>query len=451
MFRGQLQAKLHQGTNTYERREAFAQDSIIEMDKELSAMAYQVLNGIKVWGIPDEEALAQAVACANTGQTVETLLLADHHKGPSLPTGGVIVYDGQISPSAVGYDIACGIKALRTGMLAEDIRGKLSTIMDDIAKQISFGVGRVNNTKVDHYLFDDSHWDIYKDIGRQEHDILKELAVSQLGTVGSGNHFVDLLEETTTGELWIAAHFGSRGFGFKTAAGFINLAGGRKFLSNPPSGINGQPPIVLDMKSDLGQMYYKAIQLVGLYASAGRDYVTEQVLHILGAGSNFEVHNSHNYAWEEVHDGNSYMVVRKGATPTAPGQLAYISGSMDDVSVIVQGKNTQENRDAFYSSAHAAGKISNKGQAFGPMNWTTRVRSGGRFSYQETSEYSDGLRGTALEEDSAVYRKLQDVLEIHEEALEVLNILRPIGVCMAANEFDPYSDYFVYPGQSGTG
>lgn len=160
--------------------------------------------------------------------------MADHHKGYSQPTGGVVVYDGQISPSGVGYDIGCGNKAVRTNLLAADIKPRLAEIMNQIARKVSFGVGRVNSEKVDHELFDDPDWVVYGGVGRQEHDKLKSLARDQLGTVGSGNHFVDLFEEQDTGWLWIGNHFGSRGFGHKTASGFLNLAAGRDFLANAP-------------------------------------------------------------------------------------------------------------------------------------------------------------------------------------------------------------------------
>lgn len=136
-------------------------------------MAYQNIDGVRVWGSPDDGALAQAKTCAQTGNVVQTLLMADHHKGYSQPIGGVVVYDGQISPSGVGYDIACGNKAVRTHLYVDDVKPGLAKIMDEIARKISFGMGRVNNEKVDHDLFDDPDWAIYKAIGKQEHDKLK--------------------------------------------------------------------------------------------------------------------------------------------------------------------------------------------------------------------------------------------------------------------------------------
>ncbi|MEK8127842.1 RtcB family protein [Paenibacillus filicis] len=408
-------------------------------------MAYQTIDGVRVWGEPDPGALAQAKTCSKHGQVVQTLLMADHHKGYSQPIGGVVVYEGQISPSGVGYDIACGNKAVRTNLLAADIKAQLSGIMDRIARQISFGMGRVNKEQVDHELFDDPDWKVYQAIGRQEHDKLKALAQSQLGTVGSGNHFVDLFEEPVTGQLWIGNHFGSRGFGHKTASGFMNLAAGREFLGRAPGESMEQPPVLLDLNSELGDMYVRAMRLAGRYAYAGRDYVIGQMLSILGAEAELEVHNHHNYAWQERHNGRDTMVVRKGATPSAPGQLGFIGGSMGDISVIVRGKDTAENRDAFYSTVHGAGRTMSRTQAAGKMNWKTRTRSGGLISEERmreaVSSFGVELRGAGTDESPFVYRQLQSVLDAHAETIEVLHVLKPIGVCMAgADEFDPYKD-----------
>lgn len=408
-------------------------------------MAYQTLQGVRVWGTPDEGAVTQAVMCGEHGNVEQVLLMADHHLGYSQPIGGVVAYKGQISPSGVGYDIACGNKAVRTNLRANDIKLRIGAIMDQIAKQISFGIGRVNKEKVDHELFDDPDWDVYRYIGRKEHDELKKLARDQLGTVGSGNHYIDLFEETETGMLWIGNHFGSRGFGHKTASGFLNLAANRSFLDSVPNGGMNEPPTLFDIDSELGDMYYRAMQLAGRYAYAGRDYVMEQVLSILDAEADFAVHNHHNYAWKEQHNGQELIVVRKGATPSAPGQLGFIGGSMGDISVIVRGKDSDENRDAYYSTVHGAGRIMSRTQAAGRMNWRKKTRSGGQISTEQMMQavhgYGVELRGAGTDESPFVYRKLQDVLDAHVETIDVLHVLKPIGVCMAgADEFDPYKD-----------
>src|SRR5699024_4445526 len=121
-----------------------------------------------------------------------------------------------------------------------------------------------------------------------------------LGTTGAGNHYVDLLIDTKTDEVWIGNHFGSRGFGHRTATGFLNLAAGRGFSEKAPRESMEKAPTLLDMDSELGELYFRAMQLAGRYAYAGRDIVINQVLDILEAETLEEVLNHHNYAWKET-------------------------------------------------------------------------------------------------------------------------------------------------------
>ncbi|TWT13304.1 RtcB family protein [Planomicrobium sp. CPCC 101079] len=398
-----------------------------------------------IFGEHEEQTLRQFQNCLNTGQVLGGVLCADGHYGYSQPVGGVVVYDRQISPSGVGYDIACGNKAVKTNLKYNDVKKELPRIMDAINGTISFGIGRKNKERVDHELFDDPDWNVYQQIGQQEHNKLKKLAIEQLGTVGSGNHYVDLLIDEETQDVWVANHFGSRGFGHKTASGFLNLANGRQFSDKAPGESMEQAPTLLDLDSEVGDMYYRAMTLAGRYAYAGRDYVADQVLSILGAVPVFSVHNHHNFAWKENHFGQDTVVVRKGATPSAAGQLGFIGGSMGDISVIVQGKDTETTANAFSSTVHGAGRIMSRTQAAGKMNWKTRQRSGGQITekqmYRAVKAFGVELRGAGTDESPFVYRKLQTVLDAHKDTIDVLHVLKPIGVCMAgANELDPYKD-----------
>lgn len=400
---------------------------------------------IKIYGEHEQNTINQLYNCLDKGNVVGGVLCADGHYGYSQPVGGVVVYDGQISPSGVGYDIGCGNKAVLTNLKYDNIKHKLPEIMDEIATTISFGIGMKNKVRVDHALFDDANWNVFKEVGKHEHDQLKKLASDQLGTVGAGNHFVDLFVEEETGNVWVANHFGSRGFGHKTASGFLNLANNRKFSDRAPGESMDQPPTLFNLDTELGDMYYRAMKLAGTYAYAGRDYVMDEVLKILEADALFEVHNHHNFAWKETHFGQDTIVVRKGATPSAPGQLGFIGGSMGDISVIVRGKENEANEDIFHSTVHGAGRIMSRTQAAGRMNWKTKKRSGGKISQHEMDEaiadYGVELRGGGTDESPFVYRQLQGVLDAHEETVDVLHVLKPIGVCMAgANEFDPYKD-----------
>lgn len=390
-----------------------------------------------IFGNHEPETLRQFNNCLEVGNVVGGVLCADGHYGYSQPVGGVIVYDGQIAPSGVGYDIACGNKAVKTNLTYSDIKDDISNIMDELHKKTLFGVGRKNPQRVDHSLFDDDDWNVYKEIGKHEHDELKALARSQFGTTGSGNHYVDILLDEKTDEVWVGNHFGSRGLGHRTATGFLNLAKGLQFSDKPMRESMEQPPTLLDMDSEVGQLYFTAMELAGKYAYAGRDYVMEQTLDIIGAESLFEVHNHHNYAWKETHFGKEYIVVRKGATPAAPGQLGFVGGSMGDISVILQGVDSEKSREAFYSTIHGAGRIMSRTKAAGRMNWRTRKRRGGEISEADmqraVERYGVELRGAGTDESPFVYRKLQEVLDAHEGTIEVLNVLKPIGVVMAGD------------------
>src|SRR5690606_29075497 len=403
-------------------------------------MGFQIIRGIKVWGIPDEGAVEQMIRVTRVGDVADAALMADHHLGYSQPIGGVVAYRNAVSPSGVGYDIACGNKAVRTNLKAAAIKKDLPRIMDEIVRRVSFGLGRKNPTPIDHELFDDPTWN---DVPYLKG--LKKLARDQLGTVGSGNHYVDLFEEPATGDLWVGVHFGSRGFGHKTATGFLNLARKRPFDARPNFGGMHEDPTVLPLHSALGQDYMAAMKLAGRYAYAGRDYVVQQVLDILGARATFEVHNHHNYAWEEEHGGEKLIVVRKGATPSWPGQLGFVGGSMGDISVIIRGKDTEEARLALRSTVHGAGRIMSRTQAAGKMNWRRKRREGGQITRAQMREavraFGVELRGAGTDEAPFVYRRLQEVLDAHQGTIEVLHVLKPIGVAMAGeDEYDPYVD-----------
>jgi tRNA-splicing ligase RtcB (3'-phosphate/5'-hydroxy nucleic acid ligase) len=395
---------------------------------------------ITVYGDAEPKTIEQMARCVAMDEAVAGVLCADAHYGYSQPVGGVAAYREYISPSGVGFDISCGLKGVRTDLVYTDIERDVPKIVDAIATTVSFGIGRKNPHPVDHALFDDPAWGVHPGVRK-----LKDLARGQLGTVGSGNHFVDLLVEPATGAIWVSTHFGSRGFGHRTATGFLNLAAGRKFDEKHPGEKMDAPPTLIPMQTDLGQAYFAAMNLAGQYAYAGRDYVVQQALNILGARETFAVHNHHNFAWREEHNGEELYVVRKGATPCAPGQLGFVGGSMADISVVIRGKETEEAKRSLYSTVHGAGRIMSRTQAAGRMNYRTGTRSGGAISPEQmrqvVREYGVELRGAGTDESPFVYRKLETVLAAHAETIDILHVLKPIGVVMAGEgEVDPYKD-----------
>ena len=173
----------------------------------------------KIFGEHDAATIKQIETCLAAGGE-RAVLCADGHKGYAQPIGGVVAYKDKISLSGVGFDIACGNLAILTDIKREEIADKIDKIMDDVVRDISFGIGRKSKTRVDHELFDDPAWEL-----RPMRD-LKATAAEQLGTVGGGNHYVDLFADEQE-RIWVGVHFGSRGLGHKTATHFLKAAGGK--------------------------------------------------------------------------------------------------------------------------------------------------------------------------------------------------------------------------------
>lgn len=399
------------------------------------------MHTIKIFGEPiiDANSIDQIKRCLS-GPEDRATLTADAHYGYGHPIGGVVAYKDKISLSGVGFDIACGNKACQTNIRAADI--DTDKVMDEIFKQIGFGIGRPNPKPIDHPVFDE----ISKADFTPQRAMMK-LAMDQLGTVGSGNHFVDLFEDEE-GWLWIGIHFGSRGFGHKTTMGFISLSKGKKFDEHAPEGGMDAPPILFDAGSALGQDYLAAMRLAGHYAYAGRDVVVNKVLEILGAQPVFEVHNHHNFLWEEEHFGEKYFVVRKGATPAFPGQYGFVGATMGDTSVIIRGVESEQSREGLYSTVHGAGRVMSRNQAAGKKRWRNgkvEYLSKGAVDWIAVKKAMKArgiqLRGGGADEAPECYKKLDEVLAYHAGTIEVVHRLRPIGVAMAAPDmYDPYKD-----------
>lgn len=401
----------------------------------------KIINNIPVWGEPvDEGAMTQIEVCQKTAY--KTALMADHHLGYAVPIGGVVAYKNKISPSGVGFDIACGNMAVLTGLHYDEIKDHIPTLADEIFKQIAFGMGRKNEEKVDHPLFEDESWKVVPQ------SIDKNTANRQLGTVGSGNHYVDIFADKQM-RIWIGVHFGSRGLGHKIATHFLK-AGGAK------DGINVDP-LVLDVDSQIGSDYIKAMELAGKYAYAGREWVCGKVCQILGTKQLDFVHNHHNFAWKENHQGEELWVVRKGATPAFPDQKGFIGGSMGDISVIIRGRTQDiaadnnsitEAQYALYSTVHGAGRAMSRTAAKGRFvrdENGKKQRQPGLVRHDEMIKWIESkrvcLRGAGVDEAPQCYKRIEQVLAEHDKTIEIIETLTPLIVCMAGeNEVDPYKD-----------
>lgn len=383
-----------------------------------------------VYGTHDEKTLSQMARCLGAGSAAAGVLCADGHLGYAHPIGGVVGYTDHISISGVGFDIACGNMAVQLDTPYAAIRDRIGTILQDISRVVSFGVGRNNDERVDHDLFESDLWKA------ADVENLKQMAQNQLGTVGSGNHYVDIFEGDD-GMTWIGVHFGSRGLGHKITTKYLDMAGAKDGMEVEPA--------LLDANSDMGRGYLAGIELGGMYAYAGREWVVEKVRSIIGGDIWFEVHNHHNFAWRETHGGVDMWVVRKGATPAFPGQWGFVGGSMGDDAVILRGVDSEQSAASLYSTVHGAGRVMSRTEARGKVNKQGVVLKEPRVDRGEwhawLADRGVTVLGSDLDEAPQAYRRLDHVLAAHAGTIEVTHRLRPRGVIMAgANEFDPYKD-----------
>lgn len=384
----------------------------------------------RIYGEHDEKTIRQLHRCMAAGSAAKGVLCADGHLGYAHPIGGVVAYEEHISISGVGFDIACGNMAVRLDTRYRDIAGQAATILRDIARTISFGIGQKNAVTVDDPLFDSPLWD---EAGVRD---LRKMASQQLGTVGSGNHYVDLFEDED-GFVWIGVHFGSRGLGHKITTKHLALAGAKDGMEVDPA--------LVHQDSEIGRSYLAGVALGGLYAYAGREWVVERVRRIIGGAVTDSVHNHHNFVWRETHGGREYWVVRKGATPAFPGQRGFVGGSMADDAVILRGVESEQSADSLYSTVHGAGRLFGRIDAKGKKNRQGEWVRPPRFTREQMDAWLRDkgvlLRGGDVDESPMVYRRLDEVLAYHGDTFAIEHRLRPFAVAMAGpGEFDPYKD-----------
>lgn len=405
-------------------------------------------NAPTIFGTHEPNTLKQLEGVAARAEKVA--LMADGHLGYVMPIGGVAAYRNQASVVGVGFDIACGNAAILTDIHVSEITasvGQLQQLATEIQRTISFGVGRANrddDAPVNDPLFDDAAWQAIP-AAKGERVALHQKARTQLGTVGSGNHYVDVFADEQE-RVWVGVHFGSRGFGHTVASGFLALGVGKEWGDKVK-----EEEVLLDLSTPLGDAYWELMNLAGRYAYAGREWVARKVVSILGGKEIELVHNHHNFAWKEVHGGEEFVVVRKGATPAFPGQRGFVGGSMGDNSVILEGVESELSAGALYSTVHGAGRVMGRQDAI--RGRATRDETGKVIGRDESSkitrdmqnEWLKGmgvvLRGGGVDEAPQAYRRLPDVLAAQFDTIRVLHTLTPLIVVMAgADVRDPYKD-----------
>lgn len=399
----------------------------------------------KVWGEGLEaQAVDQMRRACQLPVAVAGALMPDAHVGYGLPIGGVLATEGAVIPYAVGVDIACRMRLSVLDLPASTLstahgRDRLAVAIE---RQTRFGVGASFKQPRQHGVMD-ADW-------RVTHltQTLRDKARVQLGTSGSGNHFVEFgvlcVEQPlhaaqgsgvgagygsgasfdlAPGEyLALLSHSGSRGSGASVCDHYSKLAMSR----HPDLPKELKHLAWLDLDSAAGQEYWAAMNLMGLYAAANHEVIHREIIRDLGAERLGYVENHHNFAWKEAHDfgdgrGPREVVVhRKGATPAGPGVLGMIPGSMATPGFIVRGKG---GAGSLASASHGAGRVMSRTAARSAFAWGNVKR--------ELEEKGISVLSAGLDEVPGVYKDIHAVMRAQSDLVEVLARFDPRLVKMA--------------------
>jgi len=367
---------------------------------------------IKLWLDDIEEgALNQAKDLANLSFAWKWIaIMPDSHQGYGMPIGGVMATQGVIVPNAVGVDIGCGMIASKLSLNEIDTE-TIKEIMGQIRTSIPVGF---NHNK------EPQDWDGF-DYAPDIQIIQQELqsAKKQLGTLGGGNHFIEI-QKGDDGHIWLMIHSGSRNFGFKTAKEYHDKA--KKLCERWLSDIPNKDLSFLPMETPEGKEYYEAMNYCLRFAEASRSLMMSKSLAIInkitGAEDAHTVNIHHNYAAFEHHYKNNVLIHRKGATKATVGLEGIIPGSMGTSSYIVEGLG---NPESFMSCSHGAGRKMGRKQAKRELNLE-----------QEQGKMKGiihGLRNAGdLDEAPGAYKDIDEVMENQKDLVKIKVKLTPLGV-----------------------
>ncbi len=375
-------------------------------------------------GIEPESHAQMRQACALPMATAAALM-PDAHVGYGLPIGGVLALEGAVVPYAVGVDIACRMKLSVLDMPATALgdRHKFDLLASALERGTRFGVGSTHQPRQDHAVMDENWW--VTRITREN----KDKAWKQLGTSGSGNHFVEFGLFTlpqADAELGLEAgeyvallsHSGSRGTGASVCSTYSAIARAQLPKKHESLGRLAW----LDLDSEEGQEYWAAMNLMGDYAAANHDVIHRLVSKLLGARIIAGVENHHNFAWKETHGGREVIVHRKGATPAAKGELGVIPGSMADPAYVVRGKG---NAESLNSASHGAGRRMSRTAARQKYTWKAVQKSLEQRGVKVLSAGADEVPG--------VYKNIEDVMREQQDLVEIVARFDPKIVKMCGD------------------
>jgi tRNA-splicing ligase RtcB len=371
----------------------------------------------------EHEAVMQMEKACLLPVAVAGALMPDAHVGYGLPIGGVLATENTVIPYAVGVDIACRMKMTVLDIPARELERHQDRLTRAIEAETRFGVGANFKNRRQHEVLD-ADWDVSR-ITKQN----KDRAWSQLGTSGSGNHFVEFGLFTAHGEIHglapgtyvaLLSHSGSRGTGAAVCDHYSKIA----FSQFPdlPSELKRLAWLSLD--SQEGQEYWAAMELMGQYAAANHALIHKHVAANLGAEVLLDLENHHNFAWKERHVINGVeeevIVHRKGATPAGQGVLGIIPGSMASPGFVVSGKG---NPESLNSASHGAGRVMSRTQANKTFEWK-KVNAFLR-------EKGVTLISAGLDEVPMVYKNIHEVMAAQHDLVTILGQFDPKLVKMA--------------------
>jgi tRNA-splicing ligase RtcB len=371
----------------------------------------------------EHEAVMQMEKACLLPVAVAGALMPDAHVGYGLPIGGVLATENTVIPYAVGVDIACRMKMTVLDIPVRELERHPERLTRAIEAETRFGVGASFKNRRHHEVLD-ADWNI-SPITQQN----KDRAWSQLGTSGSGNHFVEFGLFTAHGKihelepgtyLALLSHSGSRGTGAAVCDHYSKIAFSQ--FPNLPSELKRLA--WLSLISQEGQEYWAAMELMGHYAAANHALIHEHVAQNLGAEVLLDLENHHNFAWKEKHviDGveKEVIVHRKGATPAGQGVLGIIPGSMASPGFVVSGKG---NPESLNSASHGAGRVMSRSEANKTFNWK-KVNAFLR-------DKGVTLISAGLDEVPMVYKNIHEVMAAQHDLVTVLGQFDPKLVKMA--------------------
>ena len=369
------------------------------------------------WGHDLEpESVRQMENACRLPVAVRGALMPDAHRGYGLPIGGVLATRNAVIPYAVGVDIACRVKLSVVDLPVDTDPARLTAAIE---RETRFGVGAHFKDRREHGVMDED-WSV-----TPVTHTLKDKAWSQLGTSGSGNHFVEFgLFETKDASLGVPpgtylallSHSGSRGSGASVASHYSKLA----MTRHPELPKDLAHLAWLDLDTEEGKEYWAAMELMGKYAAANHGCIHRHVTRHLGARVLLDLENHHNFAWKEQHDGETVIVHRKGATPAGKGVVGIIPGSMATPTYVVRGKG---NPASLNSAAHGAGRVMSRTAAKKTLSWKT--------AKQMLDDRGVTLLSAGLDEVPMVYKDIDQVMAAQADLVEPIARFMPKLVKMA--------------------